>query len=245
MSTTIINNHKSIESFTVDTGRESIVGSVADKSLMDSPTSSITEHSASGVVNVLKIAQDWQQKQQQKQQQQQQQQHEDEEETSHDSLPLEESRLTTTQKKDPSSRSLKEMTTTSALPASESLPLILEPKDLRQQDILSSVQIEELFVEMCFYARLGFLQPPCCLLCTYEESAREGRRQQESRTNSNSGCCQRWVIWRRNAKLPLHPNHLEENILLTQCHVAQALLQGKKIEGYAWDSAHKELIYGV
>ena len=217
--------------------RESLVGSVADKSLMDatSPTSSITEHSASGVVNVLKIAQDWQQKQQEKLKKQEQQQAE--EQAREQSPPLQESRVNVVEEenKRQEGEAMPENITNSSnnLDSSDGLALILEPKDLYQRNILSNEETQELFVDMCFYARLGFVQPPCCLLCTYQESM-EGA--------SPNKTCTRWVIWRRNAETALHPHQLDGNILVTKCHVAQALLQGETVGGYDWDTDSKKVV---
>ena len=185
-----------------------------------SPTSSITEHSAPGVVNVLKIAQDWQQKQKEKGQQQQQ----------------EEQEGATEQKSFVADNNIAgENNRTSHKGSTDGLPLILKPQALHQRNILSDAETKELFVEMCFYARLGFVQPPCCLLCTYQETM----EQNNTRNSSNKKMCPRWVIWRQNAETALHPNKLDGNLIITKCHVAQSLLQGNTVEGYAWDSQRK------
>eukprot|EP00535_Pseudo-nitzschia_heimii_P003296 CAMPEP_0197180532 /NCGR_PEP_ID=MMETSP1423-20130617/5110_1 /TAXON_ID=476441 /ORGANISM="Pseudo-nitzschia heimii, Strain UNC1101" /LENGTH=229 /DNA_ID=CAMNT_0042630621 /DNA_START=105 /DNA_END=790 /DNA_ORIENTATION=+ len=47
-------------------------------------------------------------------------------------------------------------------------PTIVSPRDLA--NILSEGTRSELFVETCFFARLGFVQPPCCMSCTYKEA---------------------------------------------------------------------------
>jgi hypothetical protein len=111
--------------------------------------------------------------------------------------------------------------------------IVLEPSELYEKGILSEDEIQELFIEMCFFARLGFLQPPCCLLCTYQETM-EG--------SSPDFTCSRWVIWRRNAETRLHPNQLEDNIVVTKCCVARSLLKGNVEDGHAWDTASKKLV---
>ena len=191
-----------------------------------SPTSSITEHSASGVVNVLKIAQDWQQKQKEKNDQQQDQdvteQIASDENNNNDNIN--------------NNNSIGEKNKNSPKGSTDGVPLILKPQDLHQRNILSDTETKELFVEMCFYARLGFVQPPCCLLCTYQETM---EKNPHINNNNKKKTCPRWVIWRQNAETALHPNKLDGNLLITKCHVAQSLLQGNVVEGYAWDSQNK------
>ena len=93
-------------------------------------------------------------------------------------------------------------------------------------------QMQELFVEMCFFARLGYVQPPCCLRCTYREALKDGNAQ------SN---CPRWVIWRKDTNQLLHPNQLEGNLLMVQCRAAGRLLAGKTIDGYTWSAERQEI----
>jgi hypothetical protein len=111
---------------------------------------------------------------------------------------------------------------------------IVEPHQLEKD--LSSKELSELFVEMSFFARLGFVQPPCCLQCTYRES------RKEAIPNTH---CGRWVVWRRNAKLMIHPNQLlhNGNLVVVKCTVARQLLAGKSIEGgYKWDQELEQLM---
>ena len=205
----------------------SLVGSVADRSLLDatSPTSSITEHSASGVVNVLKIAQDWQQKQREKEQQQQEDTNEALRKSSADVV---------TEDKNTKNQEQKVNNTRKDINSTDGVPLIVTPQDLLQHYSLSETEIQELFLEMCFYARLGFVQPPCCLMCTYQETM-------ESAVPNKK--CPRWVIWRKNAETALHPSKLDGNLLITRCHVAQSLLQGNSVEGHAWDAQNKAVTH--
>jgi hypothetical protein len=94
-------------------------------------------------------------------------------------------------------------------------------------------QIEELFVETCFFARLGFVQPPSCLKCAYRESIKG---------DTANSKCSKWVVWRRDANYIIHPNYLTENSLLVQCHAARELLAGKSVESHQWDATKKALL---
>lgn len=110
--------------------------------------------------------------------------------------------------------------------------LIADAKDLAQQ--LSEDQIQQMFVETCFFARLGFVQPPCCLKCSYRESLKEA-------TPKTS--CASWVVWRREAKHILHPHYMKKNAILVKCHVARKLLAGKLVDAHKWDEVNKVLLF--
>ena len=69
---------------------------------------------------------------------------------------------------------------------------------------------------MCFFARLGLVQPPCCLPCAFEEAKQQ--------PNSAINCCNNWVVWRRDANLPLHPDTLGDNLVFIRCHAVRRLL---------------------
>ena len=110
---------------------------------------------------------------------------------------------------------------------------ILEPSQL--SSTLSDDAISALFVETCFFSRLGFVQPPCCLQCTYRESMMNN----ENKPNLK---CKRWVIWRRNANNPLHPSTLHNNTMAVQCQTARKLTAGQPVESYKWDRHSKLLL---
>lgn len=110
--------------------------------------------------------------------------------------------------------------------------LIMDVKDLAKK--LSKKEVEDLFVETCFFARLGFVQPPCCLQCTYCESLKDAYPESQ---------CSRWVVWRRDANHILHPQTLKENTIFVQCHVARDLLAGRVIDSHKWDSVKKVLLF--
>jgi hypothetical protein len=117
---------------------------------------------------------------------------------------------------------------------------IVEPHQLETD--LSPTQLSELFVEMSFFARLGFVQPPCCLQCTYRESI--NRNKEAAAMIPNNTHCGRWVVWRRNAKRMLHPHDLDNgNLVVVRCRVARQLLAGKVVPGgYKWDKELQQLI---
>jgi hypothetical protein len=98
---------------------------------------------------------------------------------------------------------------------------------------LSDDDIATLFSETCFFARLGFIQPPCCMHCTY----REAMQQAVPRLN-----CKRWVIWRRNANITLNPSNIGENTIAVQCHAARKLIAGNAVESYKWDRTKKIMV---
>lgn len=117
------------------------------------------------------------------------------------------------------------------VPSSTRLRMVQDVRDFSSQ--VEEKLLEELFVEMCFFARLGYVQPPCCLRCTYREALKDSNSKSE---------CTRWVIWRKDTNLLLHPNRLDGNLLIVQCHAARRLLAGKTLDGYSW-SAEREQVF--
>jgi hypothetical protein len=115
---------------------------------------------------------------------------------------------------------------------------IVEPSQLwkSSSDSLNPSLLQELFVEMCFYARLGFVQPPCCLKCTYRHA-----HNPNTSNPTTLAACQQFVVWRKNATAVLHPGTLATNIVLVPCADAQKLLDGQVVSGYYWDAAKKRL----
>lgn len=125
-----------------------------------------------------------------------------------------------------------------------SSPLILEPADLWQGSVqLSEQELQNIFVEMCFFARLGFVQPPCCLHCTYQDTMEaENNDSVQKKRSDRARTCPKWVVWRKNAKTLLHPNRLDGNIFIVRCHVARRLLEGDVVEGRKWDAEQKKVL---
>ena len=111
--------------------------------------------------------------------------------------------------------------------------LCLEPAELKKALQENTNALKELFAEMCFFARLGFVQPPCCLRCTYNEAIER---------RAVHATCQRWVVWRKQADISLHPDTLGDNIVMFQCHAVRKLLTGKPVAGRVWDTKIKQLV---
>ena len=112
-------------------------------------------------------------------------------------------------------------------------PTIVPPSDL--SNVLSEHAVADLFVETCFFARLGFVQPPCCMSCTYKEALKGNIPDMD---------CGTWVIWRKNANKTFDPSNnadLAENAMVVQCKSARKLVTGKLVEGYQWDANQKML----
>ena len=111
------------------------------------------------------------------------------------------------------------------------------------KDLIGNINMEEtknLFVGMCFYARLGFLQPPCCLQCSYENS----ENTDETKTNETNQSCLKPVVWRINASSShlLHPDKLKGNLIVIPCSTARSLLRGKVVDGKRWDRKQHLLV---
>jgi hypothetical protein len=117
---------------------------------------------------------------------------------------------------------------------------IMEPNELwsARSGTLTISALQELFVEMCFFARLGFVQPPCCLRCTYRH-AHDGAGSPPD--GGGASDCRRYVVWRKNATSLLHPSNLGSNVVLVPCGSARLLMDGQVVSGYFWDAARKRL----
>jgi len=112
-------------------------------------------------------------------------------------------------------------------------PTIVTPKDI--SNCFTEDDISELFVETCFFARLGFVQPPCCLPCTYKEAMK---------SNKPLLHCQRWVIWRKDATKTFDPTNenMRDNAIVVRCQSARKLISGRMIEGFQWDKREKKIV---
>jgi hypothetical protein len=108
-------------------------------------------------------------------------------------------------------------TATAAVTTSSNNHVVWNPK-LMKDKLENEDTRKELFVEMCFFARLGYVQPPCCLHCLYQEAI-----EKSAKPNHN---CERWVAFRKDTTIPLHPDFLAENIAFVRCHTVRKLLPG-------------------
>lgn len=113
-------------------------------------------------------------------------------------------------------------------------PTIVHPRDLA--NVLTEHAVSDLFVETCFFARLGFAQPPCCMSCTYKEAMKG---------NIPNMNCTSWVVWRKNANRTFDPSNnanIGTNALVIQCKSARKLSSGMMVEGYQWEAREKMLL---
>jgi len=110
---------------------------------------------------------------------------------------------------------------------------------------LNSDQVSNLFVEMCFFARLGFLQPPCCLYCSFQRCSTH-QKTMDQITSGEATECHRYVVWRKDAKVLLSRDTLAGNLLLIRCCDAQKLILGEKVISFRniwhWDNTTKVMI---
>lgn len=131
----------------------------------------------------------------------------------------------------------------------DDVPCVYTPKDMIRQLQPNAKVIEDLFVEMCFFARLGFLQPPSCLMCAYRDGVVDGKRKTNDpprrEEQSAPSSCRRVVAWRKDAEALLHPDGLDGNVIFVTCDAARLLLKdGGKARGldgsmYSWDRADR------
>lgn len=110
---------------------------------------------------------------------------------------------------------------------------------------LDSDQVSDLFVEMCFFARLGFLQPPCCLYCSFQQCPTNQKAADEI-IQRETKQCHRYIIWRKDAKILLSRKSLAGNMLLIRCCDAQKLILGEEVlskeTAWRWDFTNQSMI---
>lgn len=108
---------------------------------------------------------------------------------------------------------------------------VTQLKDLH--GIISHEEVQNIFVEMCTFARMGFVQPTTCLECAYSCSSCD-----------ENPTCGNLLVWRQNAgeEHSLQPKTLEGNILFVTCSTAQAWMRGDEAYGKKWDSKNKLLV---
>lgn len=100
----------------------------------------------------------------------------------------------------------------------------------------------------CFFARLGFVQPPSCLKCAYRSSGC-GDTNKHGKNNANkagsSSSCHELVAWRRDANIALHPDKLDGNILFITCDTAKSLVEGDAYPSIRWDTRNRRLLHEI
>jgi len=129
---------------------------------------------------------------------------------------------------------------------------VAKPYKLKQVNLpqklsntLSPEQLQDLFVEMCFFARLGFVQPPCCLRCAHDTISNNGNSNMTGSTReSEKRKCSNLVVWRviADGSHLLHPEKLKDNTLILICSAARSLLRGEVVQKMKWDSKARKLV---
>ena len=102
---------------------------------------------------------------------------------------------------------------------------------------LSTKEMENLFIDMSFYARLGFLQAPSCLKCAY----RDAHAGTDYRDAIAAKGCDRIVLWRKDTSLPIHPDNMQTNSVVITCATAKAFMRGESVAGVHWDKNAQKL----
>jgi hypothetical protein len=131
---------------------------------------------------------------------------------------------------------------TTTIPVAKKQALVLVPKDFASAHLTREMQ-NELFVGLSFFGRLGYAQPPSCLHCAYRSGVLGKQQPQPNSVSLSSSsllACQEWVLWRRDANAPLHPNDLD--LRLVACRAARRLANGETVQGYRWDAKARHLI---
>lgn len=110
------------------------------------------------------------------------------------------------------------------------LPNMNNTNDDQQQEEAdnssSTSHLSELFITMCFFARLGFIQPPCCLHCAYHaaKTAADDDKNKSSNNNNNNDTttavsniseCYNLIPWRIDTSILLHPSQLTTPLTTT------------------------------
>eukprot|EP00985_Skeletonema_marinoi_P021024 scaffold12664_cov93-Skeletonema_marinoi.AAC.2 len=104
----------------------------------------------------------------------------------------------------------------------------------------TSESVDDLFITMCFYARLGFIQPPSCLQCAHRKST---KKNNERNTNTGPTSCNNLVPWRRDANVPLHPDGLGDNLVFVTCETAKSLISGDVYPSIQWDNKNRRILH--
>lgn len=97
---------------------------------------------------------------------------------------------------------------------------------------------ERVFVEMCVFARLGFLQPQSCLRCVYNSVLQD----KVSENVKDQVPCERIIAWRKDANKKIDPENMKEILTFVKCHDAKEWASGRTAENMRWNQTTKKLI---
>ena len=137
------------------------------------------------------------------------------------------------------------------------------------KSIPSENDLEQAFVGMISFAKLGFMQAPSCLQCAYSSTLkRQGSAINDTKKFQETSLCQNLVVWRRDANILIQFGSLKGNavvlrvrfssyysilhncqpsqdfsfdIMLLQCHFAKKLLSGGTCSGWKWNDETKKM----
>mmetsp|Transcript_4788 Transcript_4788/g.7981 ORF Transcript_4788/g.7981 Transcript_4788/m.7981 type:complete len:135 (-) Transcript_4788:67-471(-) len=126
--------------------------------------------------------------------------------------------------------------------------IAIDAEQIKDDLVQGKIQMSDLFVTMCFFARLGFVQPPCCLKCAYRSAKCGDTKNNGNSKNSkldSSSSCNEIVAWRRDAGIALHPDKLEGNIVFVTCDTAKSLVNGDAYPSIRWDTRNKRLLHEI
>lgn len=121
-----------------------------------------------------------------------------------------------------------------------------ETKDTSTTHITDSIEndfkldrneTERVFVEMCVFARLGFLQPPSCVRCVYN-SVLKGNL---SENDVDQVPCERIIAWRKDANKKIDSENMKGTLTFVKCHDAKKWANGHAADNMRWDQVMKKL----
>lgn len=101
-------------------------------------------------------------------------------------------------------------------------------------------ETERIFVEMCVFARLGFIQPPSCLRCSYNKALKD---TVSSIDETDQTPCERIIAWRKDASKKISPVNIQETLTFVKCHDAKEWAIGHAVENMRWDEGTKRLLH--
>ena len=103
---------------------------------------------------------------------------------------------------------------------------------------LTRKELEHLFIDTTFYARLGFLEAPSCVKCAY----RDAHAGKDCRDAIAAKGCGRLVLWRKDTALPIHPDNMQTNSVVITCATAKAFMRGETVACVHWDKDSQTLV---
>jgi len=83
------------------------------------------------------------------------------------------------------------------------------------KSIPSENELEQAFVGMISFAKLGFMQAPSCLQCAYSSALKcQGSAINDTKKFQETSLCQNLVVWRRDANILIQFSSLKGNAVV-------------------------------